>query len=73
MPLPTRDVANLASDHARFMARNSNYANELTEATAGAAEECAEECRRHDHDHCQVCADVVEECAESCRVMLQAS
>ncbi|PSP54966.1 four-helix bundle copper-binding protein [Halobacteriales archaeon QS_1_67_19] len=67
-----RDVADLASQHARFMVRNSNYSAELAEACAGACEECAEECARHDHDHCQVCADVLEDCAESCRQMLQA-
>ena len=68
-----RDVADLASQHARFMARNSNYSAELAEACAGACEECAEECARHDEDHCQVCAEVVEQCAESCRQMMQAS
>lgn len=65
-----RDVADLASMHARFMARNSNFDNELAEACAGACEECAEECSRHDHDHCQLCADVLEDCAESCRNMM---
>lgn len=62
-----RDVADLASMHARFMARSSNYHKQLAEDVADAAEECAEECSRH--DHCQVCADVLEECAESCRAM----
>ncbi|WP_458206073.1 four-helix bundle copper-binding protein [Haladaptatus sp. NG-SE-30] len=65
-----RDVADIATQHARFMARNSNYSVELAEACAGACEECAEECSRHDHDHCQACADVLEECAESCRSMI---
>jgi len=35
-------------------------------------EECAEECERHDADHCQVCAEVLQECAESCRNMMSA-
>jgi hypothetical protein len=67
-----RDVADIASLHARFMARGSNYSDQLAEACAGACEECAEECSRHDADHCQVCADVLEECAESCRSMIGA-
>ncbi|MFC4246194.1 four-helix bundle copper-binding protein [Natribaculum luteum] len=67
-----RDVADLATMHARFMARNSNYSTQLAEACAGACEECAEECARHDHEHCQVCADVVRDCAESCRNMASA-
>lgn len=64
-----RDVADLASLHARFMARSSNYSAQLAEACADACERCAEECARHDADHCQVCAEVVTECAESCRSM----
>ncbi|QLG26244.1 four-helix bundle copper-binding protein [Halorarum halophilum] len=64
-----RDVADLTSLHARFIARSSNYSTQLAQACAGACEECAEECERHDADHCQVCADVLRECAESCRSM----
>lgn len=67
-----RDVADLASLHARFMARDSNYGHALAEACAGACEECAEECERHDADHCQVTAEVLRECAESCRNMMAA-
>nr|WP_233341106.1 four-helix bundle copper-binding protein [Haloprofundus sp. MHR1] len=65
-----RDVADIASLHARFMARDSNYSTELAEVNAGVAEECAEECDRHDAEHCQVCADVLRECAESCRNLI---
>ncbi|WP_222914473.1 four-helix bundle copper-binding protein [Natrinema sp. SYSU A 869] len=67
-----RDVADLTTMHARFMARNSNYSTELAEACAGACEECAEECERHDAEHCQVCADVLQDCAETCRNMASA-
>ncbi|MFD1647894.1 four-helix bundle copper-binding protein [Haloarchaeobius litoreus] len=65
-----RDVADLTTLHARFMARDSNYSPQLAEACAGACEECAEECGRHDDEHCQVCAEVLTECAESCRNMM---
>lgn len=37
------------------------------------AVQACEECARHDHGHCQVCADVVERCAESCHEMIQAA
>ncbi|EJN56954.1 four-helix bundle copper-binding protein [Halogranum rubrum] len=67
-----RDVADVASLHARFMARNSNYSTELAEVCAGLCEECAEECDQHDADHCQTCADVLRDCAESCRSMMSA-
>ena len=65
-----RDVADVASLHARFIARNSNYSEELAQVNAGIAEECAEECDRHEAEHCQLCADVLRECAESCRNMI---
>lgn len=64
-----RDVADLTTLHARFMARDSNYSTQLAEACAGACEECAEECEQFDEDHCQLCAEVLRECAESCRNM----
>ncbi|MUV57811.1 four-helix bundle copper-binding protein [Halogeometricum sp. CBA1124] len=64
-----RDVADVASLHARLMARGSNYSTQLAQACAGACEECAEECRRHDADHCQTCAEVLDDCAETCRSM----
>ena len=67
-----RDVADLASLHARFMARGSAYSGQLAEACADACEACADECSQHDAEHCQVCADVLRECAESCRRMASA-
>lgn len=65
-----RDVADIASLHARFMARDSNYSEQLAEACAGVCEECAEECSRHDAEHCNVTAEVLQDCAESCRSMM---
>ena len=64
-----RDVADLTSLHARFMARGSGYSDHLAAACADACEACADECEQHDADHCQVCADVLRECARSCREM----
>lgn len=67
-----RDVADLTSMHARFMARGSNYSSQLAQACAEACEDCADECESHDADHCQLCAEVLRECAESCRQMANA-
>ncbi|MDF9745049.1 four-helix bundle copper-binding protein [Natrinema salsiterrestre] len=64
-----RDVADIASLHARFMVRNSSYHEELAEMNADLCEECADECERHDAKHCQVCVDVLRKCAETCRNM----
>ena len=65
-----RDVTGVASLLIQYIARDSNYTPELAEVCAGTAEQCAEECERHDAEHCQVCADVLRECAESCRDMM---
>lgn len=61
-----RDVADVATLHARFMARNSGYESELASICADLCASCADECSQFDHDHCQVCADVLTRCAESC-------
>lgn len=67
-----RDIADLTSLHARFMARGSDYSTDLARACAEACESCADECDRHDARHCQVTADVLRACAESCRSMASA-
>lgn len=67
-----RDVADLTTMHARFMARESEFHRELAGVCADACEACADECSQFDAEHCQVCADVVRECAESCRKMASA-
>ena len=64
-----RDVADIASLHARFMARDSAYSDDLASICADVCDECADECESHDADHCQVCAEVLRECAEHCRSM----
>lgn len=64
-----RDVADIASLHARSMARGSRYSGALAEVCAEVCQECADECEQHEDDHCQLCADVLTRCAESCRDM----
>ncbi|MCH7662130.1 MAG: four-helix bundle copper-binding protein [Euryarchaeota archaeon] len=67
-----RDVADITTLHARFMARDSGYHGDLAAVCADACEECADECENHDRDHCQLCADVLRDCAASCREMASA-
>lgn len=35
------------------------------------AEECATECARHDHEHCQLCADACRACVDACSALLE--
>ncbi|WP_290811808.1 four-helix bundle copper-binding protein [Halovivax sp.] len=67
-----RDVADVATLHARFMARNSGYHADLAATCADLCEECANVCAKFDHDHCQACVDVLRECSNSCRDMASA-
>lgn len=67
-----RDVADIATLHARLMARDSDYSGDLASVCADVAEACAEECEGHDHDHCQLCAEVLPDCVETCRSMASA-
>lgn len=65
-----RDVADLALQNVRFVARDSIFGPELAETFAHAAEECAQECARHRHEHCQECASVLQRAAKSTHQML---
>jgi hypothetical protein len=64
-----RDVADLTSLHARFLARDSAYSADLTAICADACEVCADECCQQAADHCRLCAEALSECAETCRQM----
>ena len=64
-----RDVADLATLHARFMARDSQWSDGLAKLCADACETCAETCRGFDAEHCKEAARVLAECARSCRQM----
>lgn len=66
-----RDVADLAVQNVQFMARDSPFGPELAETFALAAEECANECARHGHSHCQECASVLGRAVESTWRMLE--
>lgn len=65
-----RDVADLATLNVQFLTRDSVFGPEAAEVFAMAAEACARECARHQHKHCQECADVLTRAARSTRKML---
>lgn len=65
-----RDVADLATLNVQFLTRDSVFGPEAAEVFAMAAEACAGECARHQHKHCQECAEVLTRAARSTRKML---
>ena len=63
------ECAALCQAAAQIMSLNGNSAAELCGICADACQACAEECAKHDHDHCRECARACRTCAEECRRM----
>lgn len=66
-----RDVANIASLNATFVARDSPYADRLVQLFIDTASECAQECSQHSHAHCQDCARVLGQAIEAAQTLSQ--
>ncbi len=49
-----------------LIARNSEQAHEMLLLCAKVCERCADECVKHQNDHCKHCAEVCRKCAETC-------
>jgi hypothetical protein len=68
------DCADVCAATHRMLSRH--YEPELAlldrqlELCAAACALCAEECRRHDHEHCRICAEMCERTEEECRQAL---
>ncbi len=54
---------------AQLMSLGSSKAKVICLVCAELCEQCAEECRKHEHEHCQECAKACKNCAEYCREM----
>lgn len=65
------DCADVCAATSRLAVRRtgSNEAalRAMLQACITVCEICAEECGKHDHDHCQRCATMCRECANDCR------
>lgn len=62
-----RECAEICALLAQAITRNSPFVKELAGVCATICEACGEECKKHDHDHCQKCAEACFRCAEACR------
>lgn len=63
------EICNLAIN---YLVRSSENTNSIIELCANICAQCAEECEKHDHDHCTECAEACRNCEESCREFLNA-
>lgn len=65
------DCADVCDATARLAVRRTGQNIEalraMLETCANVCDLCAEECERHDHDHCRLCAEMCRECADDCR------
>ena len=60
------DCAELCSVAVALMAGGSELADATCGLCARACRMCAEECAKHDADHCQQCAETCRVCANAC-------
>jgi hypothetical protein len=64
----TRDCADICLLAARLVQRQSEIEEEFLLVVEKMCRMCAEECRKHNHDHCKACAEECEACAEACHM-----
>ena len=62
-----RECADICAFFEQALSQNTKYKKELAQLCAKACEDCAAECEKHDHDHCQACAEACRKCAEACK------
>lgn len=67
------DCAEICRTAAAFMGRGSGSAVAVCRLCADICTACANECGRHDMDHCQACAAACRHCAQACRLMVDAA
>lgn len=65
-----RNCADICATSLRLLVRNSNHTGSVIEICREICAECAEECEKHDHDHCEECAQACRRCEEQCRKYL---
>ncbi|KKK33387.1 ferredoxin [Salinicoccus sediminis] len=62
-----RECADICSYLEHALTRNTPFGSELAAVCAEICEACGNECRKHDHEHCQKCADACFKCANACK------
>lgn len=61
------DCADICTVTYRFVSRHSSRSSAILTMCANICDACADECEKHDMDHCRECAKRCRECAEACR------
>ena len=63
----TRDCADICMLGSRMVQRESEIEEEYLKLTAAMCAMCADECRKHNNEHCKACADECDACVEACQ------
>lgn len=61
-----RNCADVCSLAAKLLIRDSEFAHDFLAFCEKVCRHCAEECGKHEHEHCKRCAEECRKCAEAC-------
>ncbi|WP_036930744.1 four-helix bundle copper-binding protein [Prevotella sp. 10(H)] len=62
-----KECAEVCSVTLSLLASNSSFTMDILQVCARICSECAQECKKHNNEHCQECTKVCEHCAEACK------
>lgn len=65
-----RACAEICRTTANLLAANFADVKSMIQVCMEICRKCAEECGKHDHDHCQKCAEACQKCADACEAYL---
>ncbi|RBW70960.1 four-helix bundle copper-binding protein [Bacillus taeanensis] len=65
-----RECADICSFLEQSLSRNSPFIKETANLCIEACKKCADECKKHNHDHCQKCAESCRKCADECEKLV---
>lgn len=65
-----RDCADICLQASRLIQRDSEISDEYLMVCEKICRMCAEECNKHNHDHCKICAEACSACASACHSMV---
>ena len=62
--------AEICATTAKLLASNYEDVKSLVEACLKICQQCGDECAKHEHQHCQDCAEACKKCADACQEYL---
>ncbi|MBO0995142.1 four-helix bundle copper-binding protein [Bacillus sp. SD088] len=65
-----RECADICAYFEQAITRGTPYVAELATLCITICKDCGNECKQHNHDHCQKCAAACLKCAEECQALL---